>query len=70
MDKVTQVHQLGGEVFDYPLGLLVAVKKAMFQFMEDPDLEDARAVLQTIERWQKEESEDHGEEERRDADEE
>ncbi len=33
---------------DYPLWLLIATKKALFRCMEDPELEDARAVLQKI----------------------
>ena len=33
---------------DYPLWLLVAAKKALFQCMDDPELGDARWVLGKI----------------------
>jgi hypothetical protein len=33
---------------DYPLTLLIAVKKALFCCCEDPQLEDARKVLDVI----------------------
>lgn len=34
---------------DYPLWLLVATKEALYRCMEDPEIEDARAVLSKIE---------------------
>jgi len=33
---------------DYPLWLLVATKKALFRFTEDPDLDGARFVLNAV----------------------
>jgi hypothetical protein len=36
------------EIDDYPPWLLKATKDALFRFMEDPELEDARAVLLAI----------------------
>lgn len=34
---------------DYPLWLLLAAKQALFRIAEDPELEDARAILEKIE---------------------
>ena len=40
--------QLPKDNGDYPLWLLVATKKALLRCMEDPELDDARAVLNKI----------------------
>jgi len=40
--------QLPHDGEDYPLWLLLAAKQALFRCMEDPELEDARAVLTKI----------------------
>jgi len=40
--------QLPKQEGDYPLWLLIATKKALFRCMEDPEFEDARAVLEKI----------------------
>ncbi len=33
---------------DYPLWMLIAAKKSLYRFMEDPTLEDSRWVLDKI----------------------
>lgn len=40
--------QLPKDDGDYPLALLIATKRALFRCMEDPELEDARAILSAI----------------------
>lgn len=40
--------QLPKEDDDYPLWLLVATKNALFRCVEDPELDDARAILKKI----------------------
>lgn len=41
-------HFLPREDGDYPLWLLIAIKKALLAVIEDPELEQARAILAAI----------------------